>query len=334
MTAGQVKVAVVGMGEAGRGWAALCVAAGWPVALYDNEAQSVHDAPGEVAARARSLIALQRASSDDVENGIASLQVGRSLLQACGDATWVIEAVREDLRVKQKVFESIESVASKARIVSSSSAGLAAKDIAARCFRQERCLVAHPIYPVELMPLVELAPSPHTEGTLVELLKGWLRALGRIPVTINKHVPGNVADRIAAAVWREAIDLVLSGVIDVDDLDRAVSLGPALGWAAGGPHLSYSLASGKHGLEGFLQKILHTYEATWADLATWSSLEPDQQHKLVNAIDKAYRESIVKIRPARDRRLSGILRGLEQSKQSQSGKPIGLPNDGENSHEP
>ena len=70
---------------------------------------------------------------------------------------------------------------------------------------------------------------------LVELLKGWLRALGRIPVTINKQVPGNVANRIAAAVWREAIDLVLKGVIDVDDLDRAVSLGPALGWAAAGP---------------------------------------------------------------------------------------------------
>jgi 3-hydroxypropionate dehydrogenase (NADP+) len=328
MTAGQVKVAVVGMGEAGRGWAALCVAAGWPVALYDNEAHSLHDAPGDVTARARSLIELRRASAVEVELGIKSLQVGRSLLQACGDAIWVVEAVREDLRVKQKLFESIESVAGRARIVSSSSATFASKDIAARCRRQERCLVAHPIHPVELMPLVEMAPSPYTDPSLVELLKGWLRALGRIPVTINKQIPGNVADRIAAAVWREAIDLVLSGVIDVDDLDRAVSLGPALGWAAAGPNLSYSLASGKQDLAGYLQNLLHTYEATWADLASWSQLDPEQQHRLVHAVERAYRDSIVKIRPARDRRLAGILRGLEQSRHEKSEGPIGLPNDG------
>ena len=329
MTAGQVEVAVVGMGEAGRGWAALCVAAGWPVALYDNEAHSLHQATVDVAARARKLIALQRASAGSVEKGLESLKVGRSLLQTCVDASWIIEAVREDVRVKQKVFEGIESVASKARIISSSSAHFAAKDIAGRCHRQERCLVAHPICPVELIPLVELAPSPYTDKTLLELLKGWLRALGRIPVTINKQVPGNVADRISAAVWREAIDLVLKGVIDVDDLDRAVSLGPALGWAAAGPHLTYSLAAGPGGLEGHVQNVLHTYQATWADLASWSHLEPDQQHKLVHAIDKAYKDSIAQIRPARDRRLAGILRGLERSKLHDADKPIGLPNTGE-----
>jgi 3-hydroxyacyl-CoA dehydrogenase len=179
------------------------------------------------------------------------------------------------------------------------------------------------------MPLVEIAPSTHTDAALVELLKGWLRALNRIPVTIKKQLPGNVADRIAAAVWREAIDLVLRGAIDVDDLDRAVSLGPALGWAAAGPHLSYSLASGRQELEGYLQRLLHNYEDTWEDLASWSRLDHDQQHKLVNAIGRAYRDLVAKIRPARDRRLAGILKGLEQSKHPLSVKPIGLPNDGD-----
>jgi len=321
MAASQVQVAVLGMGEIGRGWAALCVSAGWPVALYDNEANSLREAPKDVAARARALIDLQRASTESVETGLANLKVGRSLLQACGDAEWIIEAVREDLRAKQKLFESVESVAGKARIVSSSSASFAAKDIAARCHRQERCLVTHPIHPVELIPMVELAPSSYTDATLMELLKGWLRALGRIPVTVKKHVPGNVTDRIAAAVWREAIDLVLNGVIDVDDLDRAVSLGPALGWAAAGPHLSYHLAAGKRGLEGYIQHILHTYEGTWSDLATWSHLEPEKQHKLVHEFEKAYSEIILKIRPARDRRLAGILRGLEQSRHMRGAKP-------------
>lgn len=314
MTKGKVSVAVVGMGEVGRGWAALCVAAGWPVAIYDNEAHALREAPDEIAARARALVALDQASSHSVEDGLATLRMGRSLLQACGEATWVIEAVREDLLTKQKVFEGIEAVAGKARAVTSSSSACAAKDIAGRCLRQERCLVAHPLNPVELVPVVELAPSEFTDRALVEVLKAWLRALGRIPVTLNKQVPGNVANRIAAAVWREAIDLVLKGVIDVADLDRAVSLGPALGWAAGGPHLSYHLAAGTRGVEGFLQNLLHMFETTWADLADWSRLEPEQQHKLIHAIDRAYSDNLEKIRLARDRRLAAILRGLEQTR--------------------
>jgi 3-hydroxyacyl-CoA dehydrogenase len=85
------------MGEIGRGWAALCVAAGWPVSIYDNEAQALREAPDEIAQRARTLVNLERATASDVHNGVSGLQVGRSLLQACGDAHWVIEAVREDL---------------------------------------------------------------------------------------------------------------------------------------------------------------------------------------------------------------------------------------------
>jgi 3-hydroxyacyl-CoA dehydrogenase len=179
------------------------------VAIYDNEANALREAPDEIATRAHALVALEQASMLVVEEGLAGLKVGRSLLQTCGDASWVIEAVREDLRTKQKVFEGIEQVAGKVRVVTSSSSGYAAKDIAGRCLRQERCLVAHPLNPVELVPLIELAPSPLTDRALVEVLKAWLRALGRIPVTLNKHVPGNIANRIAASVWREAIDLVL-----------------------------------------------------------------------------------------------------------------------------
>ncbi len=311
MSGEHVQAAIVGMGDIGRGWASLLVAAGWPVSLYDNEATSLKQATEEVSERARSLIALERATDESVDRGIASLKVGRSLLHACGDATWVIEAVREDLRAKQKVFEAIESVAGKARVVSTSTSGFAAKDVAGRCLRQERCLVVHPLNPVELIPMVEVAPSPYTDHALVELVKGWLRALGRIPVMINKQVPGNVANRIAAAVWRECIDLVLKGVIDVDDLDRAVSLGPALGWAAAGPHLSYHLAAGKLGVQGFLQHLLRTFEATWEDLASWSKLSPEEEHKLTHAIERAYSENIELIRGARDRRLAAILQGME-----------------------
>ena len=314
MSQAQVRVTVVGIGEIGRGWASMCVAAGWPVTLFDNAADALEGAAEIVAGRARALASLERAEEDAVERGIAGLTVGRSLLQACSDAQWIIESIDEDLLAKQKLFEALESVAPNARAVTSSTSGLATKDLAARCRRPDRVFVTHPLNPPELIPLVEVVPGPQTDGALVEVVKGWLRALGRIPVVIKKPVPGNIAGRIAAAVWREAIDLVLKGVIDVDDLDRAVSLGPALAWAAGGPHLTHQLAAGDRKLTQFIQQLCHDHEARWADLAGWVKLEPDEQHRLIHAIEAAYAGKTDQIRRARNRRVAAILRAVEEAR--------------------
>ena len=314
MNPGQVRVAVVGIGEVGRGWATLCVAAGWPVALFDIQADTLEMAPAEIAGRARALVSLGRADEATAEAGIASVKVGRSLLQACGDAEWVIEATAEDLVTKQKLFEAFESAAPRARAITSSTSRLSVNDLVARCRRPDRVLVTHPIHPVELISLVEVVPGPKADPAMLELVKGWLRSLNRIPVTVRKPIRGSVAGRIAAAVWREAIDLVLKGVIEVDDLDRAVSVGPALGWAAAGPHLAHQLAAGSRDLGSFLQSQLLAHEHYWADLASWSQLEPHDQQRLIHAVEKAYKGQVDQIRRARNRRLAAMLRALEEAR--------------------
>lgn len=316
MTAGQVRVAVVGTGDIGRGWAAVCAAAGWPVTLFDNDARAQSAAVEEISERARAVAMLGQADASLCEEGLAALRTSRSLLQACGEADWIIEAIHEDLMAKQKLLEALESVAPRARAITSSSSGFAAGNLAARCRRPDRVLVAHPLNPPELIPLIELIPGSRADPVVQELVKGWLRALGKIPVTVRKSVPGNVANRIAAAVWREAIALVLDGVIDVDDLDRAVSLGPGLTWAAAGPHLSYQLDAGSRDLGGFVQQLLHNFESVWADLASWNQLDSGQQHRLIHAIDTAYEGHVDVIRKARDRRLAAILRALESVKKA------------------
>ncbi len=314
MPVGQVRVAVVGTGEIGRGWASLCVAAGWPVAVFDSQAEALEAAPAEIAGRARALVALDRAEEAGAEAGVASLTVGRSLLQACSEAQWIIESIGEDLVAKQKLLEAFESVAPRARAVTSSTGTFSTADLVARCRRPDRVLVAHPMRPVELMSLVELVPGPQTDPALLEVVKGWLRALNRIPVTIRKPIYGSVAGRMAAAVWREAIDLALKGVMDVDDLDRAVSVGPALGWAAAGPHLTHLLAAGERNVAAYLQVLLHTHESYWADLASWAKLEPEDQHRLIHAIEQAYQGQVEQIRQARNRRLAAMLRALEEAR--------------------
>src|SRR4029077_5511768 len=142
----------------------------------------------------------------------------------------------------------------------------------------------------------------------------YLRALGRFPIVLKKAIPGYVVGRIAAAVWRECIDLVVQGVMSVDDLDRAVSLGPALGWAAAGPHLTYHLRAGAGGVRGFLQRLLVSSEWRWAQLATGSRLEPEQERALVQVIEQAYKGKVDFLRDARDRRLSAMLKALEQAR--------------------
>lgn len=316
MSDGQVRVAIVGAGTIGRGWAACCVAAGWPVSIFDNDGTAANDAPDEIAERARTLVQLGRATEENTERGIEQLEVSGSLLKATREAQWIIEAIHEDLNAKQKLIEMLDSTSIRARAVTSSSTGFSPSDVAARSRHKDRVMIAHPLNPPELIPLIEVVAAPETDHALMELVKAWLRALGKIPITVKKPVPGHVVGRIAAAVWREAIDLVLNDVIDVDDLDRCISLGPALGWVAAGPHLTYHLAAGDRGVAGFMQTLLSSFEASWESLADWSTITPDQQRKLIHLVEKAYDGKIDVIRAARDRRLAAMLKGLEESRRA------------------
>jgi 3-hydroxyacyl-CoA dehydrogenase len=284
------------------------------VAVFDTNAIAVERAFDTVPRRSRALIALERAPEGIVERGIRELSHGRSLLQAVQGADWVIEAISEDLMAKQKVWDLIEQVASPDAICSSSSSGLSPTDIFARCRQQDRCLVAHPLNPPELIPLVEVVPGERTSRAAMDRVTSYLRALGRFPIHLKRAVPGYVVGRISAAVWRECIDLVLNGVIEVDELDRAVSLGPALGWAAAGPHLTYHLAAGAGGINIFAQHLLSSFEGFWSDLAKWNRLEPEQQRALSQAIERAYRGKLDQLRASRDARLSAILKGLDEAR--------------------
>src|SRR5207248_11109897 len=130
------KVTVIGAGDIGCGWAALCVAAGWPVTLFDASAQGLERAEAEVPQRARALVEQGRASQGIVERGLLEFVQARSLLQAVKDADWVAEAISEDLISKQWLFDLIEQVSEHDELLSSSSSGLSTGDVFARCHRQ------------------------------------------------------------------------------------------------------------------------------------------------------------------------------------------------------
>ncbi|HJS44265.1 MAG TPA: 3-hydroxyacyl-CoA dehydrogenase NAD-binding domain-containing protein [Gemmatimonadales bacterium] len=310
----------MGAGDIGVGWAALCASAGWTIAIFDSNPATIGRASIEIERRARALVALDRAPEAIVEQGLRDLVRANSLAEAIQDADWVIEAIHEDVLAKQKLLATVEQLAGVELLISSSSSGLAPTEIFGRMRRLDRCLVTHPLNPPELLPVVEVVPEGRTSTATITRAVEYLRALGRHPIVLKKAIPGYVVGRVAAAVWRECIDLVLRGVISVDDLDRAVSMGPGIGWAAAGPHLTYHLAAGEGGIRGFVQHLLASFESWWRQLSHWAQLDPEQQRTLIHAIERAYKGKVEFLREARDRRLNAILKALEHARADSSAR--------------
>lgn len=306
------RVAVVGAGEIGRGWAALCVAAGWPVTLYEPDAEILNPAMDAITERVQALVDLHRAEAGVAEEALNNLVVGRSLLQAVGEAEWIIECLPDDLPAKVKALHLTEQVTRRSAVISSSSSGFTPTELSARLEHRARLLVLHPMLPVELIPLVEVVPGPETDGEVVEDIRFWLSMLGRAPIVLKKELPGSVAGRLTAALWRECIQLVLDGVLEVEDVDRAVALGPALGWAAGGPHLEHHLADGDWSAEMHLSQVLADYAVAWKSLAGWDHLEPEAHQRFVRSVVKAYAQHTTELRSARDHRLVRMLEALNE----------------------
>ncbi len=306
------RVAVVGTGEIGRGWAALAVAAGWPVTLFDTDADVLARAVDVIADRVVALLRLKRADPKVAEAALHQMQAARSLLQAVGEADWIIEAVPDELNVKVKALQHAEQVARRAAILTSSASSHGPTALGARLERPDRFMVAHPQTPVEFIPLVEVVPGAHTDPACVEDIRFWLSFLGRAPVVLKKEVPGNVAARLSAAVWRECIQLVVDGVLDIEDVDRAMAIGPALEWAAAGPHLDHHLDSGQWGVEIYLSRLFAQNGPLWESLADWKHLEPEDQKRFIKLIDKAYSPHAPELREARLQRLVRLLEAVRE----------------------
>jgi len=318
---GNPKVAVIGLGEVGRGWAALLVSAGWPTALFDTDARMLDQGEQEILRRVDALVAGGRATRPTADLGLGELRIGRSLLQAVGEAQWIIEALPEDLALKQRTLEQIEQVARMRAVITSSTANLFASQLCGRLRHPSRLMVANPMVPVELMPLVELVPGPQTDSEAVESVRNWLRSLKRMPIMVNKEVPGHVVGRLTAAVWREAIQLVLDGVVDVATMDAAVQLGPGLAWTASGPHLTRAIGSGGHDIARHISERMVGFETRWKHLAKWEQLGPEEQHRIGRAVEKAYTGRVPELRQARDKRL------IEELKVADQGPTGGWPGD-------
>jgi 3-hydroxyacyl-CoA dehydrogenase len=304
----QPRVAILGMSESGRGWATLVSGAGWPVTIYDPDAALLHSGEEEIATRKRhslgSGIPAIRDDHDDPAPG--SPRLGRSLLDTVTNADWIIDATAGDLLHRQRLLEQVERAARLAAIVTCTGAGLSPTDLCARLRRPTRLLVAHALDPVEHVPAVEVVPGPLTDPAVLDELRQWLRMLGRLPVVLRKEVPGNATRRIAVAMWRECIRLVLDGVLEVRDVDALISSGLAARWAAAGPFQTAYLEAGER-QTAQLSAILRALETRWEGDSGFHLASAEHQH-LIRLIERAYDGEGDVLKGARDERLAELRR--------------------------
>jgi 3-hydroxyacyl-CoA dehydrogenase len=222
------------------------------------------------------------------------------------DADWIIDATDGDLLHRQRLLEQIESVARMAAVMTCSAPGLSPTELCARLRRPARLLVARGFDPVEHIPAVEVVPGPLTDRASLDLVRHWLRQLGRIPVVLRKEIPGNASGRLTAALWRECIRLVLDGVLEVREVDALMASGLAARWAAAGPFQTAYLESGER-QTAQLSSALRALESRWEG-DTGFQLPSAEHQQLIRLIERAYDGEGDVLRGAREERLSELRR--------------------------
>jgi carnitine 3-dehydrogenase len=258
------RAVVIGVGEIGAGWAALFAAHGVDVTLVDPEADAL----------ARAHMALQDAQALGVGRGTAGeFTATHDLEPAMEGADWIQEATPEALDLKQSLFGRVESLASSNAIIASSTSSLTRAQMSEGMREPARLLIVHPLHPVYAVPVVEVNVDVTVAPAEVERVLTTLRSLGREPVLVAGDRPGLVANRLTAALLREALDLIATGAIRAADLDRLVARGIGLGWAVRGPLATEIIGAQLDAPEGLPRALEATLAPLWSTLASWGALD-------------------------------------------------------------
>jgi 3-hydroxyacyl-CoA dehydrogenase len=245
------KVAVVGTGVIGAGWAVHFLAQGFDVAATDPAPGAEERLRASVDASWPSVEALGLADGASRDR----LSFTTNVAHAVQDAVFIQESGPERLDLKHALIASIESAANPDVIIASSSSGLWVSEIQAGARHPERIVLGHPFNPPHLIPLVEVGGGKLTSGQNVTEAMAFYAKTGKKAIRIHKEVKGHIANRLQVALWQEAISLVQRGVASVEDIDTAISHGPGLRWALLGPFLNLHASGGAGGITHLLQHL-------------------------------------------------------------------------------
>jgi len=265
------RVAVIGAGVIGAGWTALLAVKGVDATFYTEKKETLDKGMEKVKSYLNVLYE-NKLVERHPEEYLKRVTPTTDFNEAVKGADFVLEAVIEEYDVKKKIFGELDEKLPSDVILASSTSGLLMTEIQKAMKRHpERGVIAHPWNPPHLLPLVEVVPGERTSQEVLEATKDFMeKKLERVVVVLRKEVPGFIGNRLAFALFREAVHLVDMGVATVEDIDKVMTAAIGLRWAFMGPFLTYHLGGGEGGLEYFFSRGFGWGANEWMhDLAKW-----------------------------------------------------------------
>jgi L-gulonate 3-dehydrogenase len=300
------KVAIIGTGFVGRGWAISFARAGHDVALWD----SAPAAPGAALAYIEGLLPelekydlLEGAGPEQIRG---RMRIATTLEEALAGAAHVQENAPEDVALKRDVFARLDAVAGAETILASSTSAILPSKFTQTLAGRARCLVVHPINPPYLIPAAEVVPSPWTDPSVVERTAAFLRAAGHAPIVMKREIDGFVMNRMQGALLEEAFRLVAEGYASAEDIDIGIREGLALRWSFMGPFETIDL-NAPAGIRDYGER----YQGLYADIFPTVQWRADWTGPVMDIVEAERRAAVPADRLGdrqawRDRRLMAL----------------------------
>jgi L-gulonate 3-dehydrogenase len=298
--------AIIGAGLIGRAWAMVFARAGWRVQLYDNEGAQLDAAREHILA---SLAEQQAAGLVDDAAGAAArvFMIGR-IEDTVAGADWVQENLPEQVEIKRDVFRTLDALAPASAVLASSTSAIPASQFTEALAGRERCLVAHPVNPPHLVPVVELCGAPWTSTATIERARSLMSDVGQEPVVVRRELDGFILNRLQGALLSEAMRLVGEGYVSPQDLDKTVAHGLGLRWSFMGPFATIEL-NAPGGVADYCARYGGIYRKLAADPPASQVWDDEHVARVVAALGErltpAERERKMDLR---DRRLLALAR--------------------------
>ncbi|MGW2026727.1 3-hydroxyacyl-CoA dehydrogenase NAD-binding domain-containing protein [Streptomyces decoyicus] len=257
------RIACIGAGVIGGGWVAHFLARGYDVTAWDPADDAEEKLRRLVAAAWPALeqIGLADGASQD------RLTIAPTLAEAVADADFVQESAPEKLELKRSLLAELAAAARPGVVIASSTSGYPMTDMQTAAEDAGRLVVGHPFNPPYLIPLVEVVGGEKTDREAVTWASRFYDVAGKSVITMDRELPGFIANRLQEALWREALHMVANGEASVEDIDASITEGPGLRWAFMGPCLTFALAGGEGGMAHMLDHFGPSLKSPWTRLA-------------------------------------------------------------------
>ena len=302
------RIALVGAGVIGSGWAARCLANGMDVSVTDPDAASESKLRAAVDAAWPLLEEIGMPSNASRDR----LVFESNIESAVANADFVQENVPERATLKTEVHAEISHHTRPGVVIASSSSGLLPSAIQSQSVRPESHLIGHPFAPVYLLPLVEVVGGEKTSEQAINAAGTFYASIGMRPLRVRKEIDAYIADRLQEAIWREALHLINDGVASVAEIDAAITGGPGLRWAFMGTLLGWHVGSGPGGMRQNLTQFGPALELPWCHMQAPELTEALQTRIIEGCDEETGQRQFSELERKRDRCLIEIQKVLAQ----------------------